>query len=88
MSKQLDPARPFRVRVPLEVVPERPERSAVIVRPDGRHPMFLGEGSTDFACGGCGVVLGQALEPGFVRRLLLVCPACGSLNRSAEGTAA
>ena len=82
MTKPPEPTPPGRTRIVLEVVADRPERAAVVVRPDGRHPMFLGDGSTDFLCGGCGILLGQALDAGFVRRLILVCPVCGAYNRA------
>jgi hypothetical protein len=82
MTTPLVPTPSGRTRIVLEVVADRPERAAVVIRPDGRHPMFLGEGSTDFLCGGCGVVLGQALDSGFLRRFLLVCPVCSACNRA------
>jgi hypothetical protein len=84
MTKPLRAQPAVRTAVRLEVVAERPERSRVVLRRDGRHPILAGDASTDLVCGECAIVLGRALELEQVQRLLLVCPACGSYNRAPE----
>jgi hypothetical protein len=66
----------------LPVIPPPPEGTAsVLVAVGGfQGPFFKGEGAIDLLCGKCLHTLAEALHPGQVQNLVLMCPACGAYN--------
>jgi phage FluMu protein Com len=57
--------------------------TAVQEAPD--RPVFRGHGEDDFACGQCGSLLAQAMDPRFMtRRVRIRCGRCRTINISAE----
>ncbi len=43
-------------------------------------PLFVGEGSLDYACSRCFLILGEGIAPGELRGAMIRC-CCGALNR-------
>lgn len=63
----------------MELVGE-PDSSATIIN-SRKLPAVTGDGSTDYTCGGCNVVVAASMRPGEVDGVLFRCPSCGRVNR-------
>jgi hypothetical protein len=55
------------------------ERCGFIVAHHDGVPAYRGEGTLDYACGGCGSLLAVGVRPGMFRSFTFSC-ACGALN--------
>jgi hypothetical protein len=80
-------------------MPERETRQLSVVRkpsPDSEQSVLNpteapairgvddGAGPIDYVCGGCRVILLEALNPGQVSGMVIKCPACGAHNATMD----
>jgi hypothetical protein len=83
MDRQENPHRAtidcLRRKLFLRVV--RPEEArGLVIPPRGGRIGYRGRGGTDYACGGCGVLLAIGVTAGMFQSLIFAC-ACGALNQ-------
>ncbi len=64
----------------MELVAE-PDSSATVITARSL-PALTGNGSTDYACGGCHVVIAASLRQGEIDGVMFRCPGCGRVNRA------
>jgi hypothetical protein len=65
--------------IAMELVGEPDSASTVVTA--RTLPALSGNGSTDYTCGGCHVVIAASLKLGEIDGVLFRCPGCGRVNR-------
>ena len=69
----------LRRKLVLKVV--RPDEArGLVIPPRGGGVGYRGRGGTDYACGGCGILLAIGVRAGMFQSLVFAC-ACGALNQ-------
>ncbi len=63
----------------LQVIELTEPHLRIVARGD-EAPVLEREGDTDYACGGCEIVLAKSVWPWEVYNLVFRCPACGAHN--------
>jgi hypothetical protein len=59
----------------------RPEEArGLLIPPRGGGVRYRGRGGTDYACGGCGLLLAIGVRAGTFQSLVFAC-SCGALNQ-------
>lgn len=67
------------VDIALNVIPEPEEGTATVLIFDKLEPVFKGEGSVNFICGGCGFRVAENLQQASqIQNIVVVCPRCKS----------
>jgi hypothetical protein len=69
----------LRRKLVLKVV--RPDEArGLVIPPRGGRIGYRGRGATDYACGGCGVLLAIGVTAGMFQSFIFAC-GCGTLNQ-------
>lgn len=65
-------------RIEMELYSEPPGTSVITSR---TAPALVGDGTTDYLCGGCGAVICRSIREGEVDGVAFRCPECKRVNR-------